>query len=381
VREATLGFRSLEDYSSLTDLHVYGDLLTLYSYRLPNFTSIAEAGRLYNEFSLFERRLLTLYVSYVLAGAGFYDSVFASDDFAEVAEKRLYTTKFSDNDWIEIFDGLPPGEGDILGELNLEPWDWEYENEEGEKLGVVFVEMLLEMCDAESGRSYSPAEVLVRHIGENKDLSQNKRIIIAHPLLSRKEKESFRKTKAELQKLLGEDVFLSTGEFLVRFIPDEKKRAVVEENWKSLRSKLFTSFQSEYPFLAYAINYSRISWAEENLRGARLKCSEGRFDDAIKDAANACEGLLQVLCSKYGVKAEEDAQFYDLQCVLRDFILEDFGENTYNDLDLIREWRNKVVHPSAVKPDDCTTLQVITRAELFFELFKRRILLSMRRRS
>jgi hypothetical protein len=71
----------------------------------------------------------------------------------------------------------------------------------------------------------------------------------------------------------------------------------------------------------------------------------------------------------------------DLQCVLRDFILEDFGENTYNDLDLIREWRNKVVHPSAVKPDDCTTLQVITRAELFFELFKRRILLSMRRRS
>jgi hypothetical protein len=83
-----------DDYSSLTDLHVYGDLLTLYSYRLPGSVSIAEAGRLYNELLLFERRLLTLYVSYVLAAAGFYDSVTAE------VEGR-YTTKFSDKDGLK----------------------------------------------------------------------------------------------------------------------------------------------------------------------------------------------------------------------------------------------------------------------------------------
>jgi HEPN domain-containing protein len=174
--------------------------------------------------------------------------------------------------------------------------------------------------------------------------------------------------------------FLSTGEFVARFIPDERRRAVVEEGWKDLRTKLLASLQSKYPFLTYAIHHSKISWAEEKLRDARLKYNEGRLDDAIKDAANACEGLLQVLRSKYGLKAEERAQFYDLLCILKDSIIEDFEESTYKDLDLIRDWRNKVVHPSAVRPDDCITLQIVTRAELFFELFKRKMLLRAGRR-
>jgi hypothetical protein len=348
------------DYSNLTDLHVYDDLLTFYSYKLPDFVSIAEAGELYNEFSLFERKLLTLYVSYVLSKAGFYDLVIAE------AEER-YTTKLSDNDWIEFFEALPPGELDIL-----EPWYWEYENEKREKLGVFFIEITLIRYDVKSGKSYTPAEVLMNYIIKNKNNEKN--IIIAHPILPRLAKEAFRETKAELQKLLGEDVLFSTREFAALFIPDEKKRAILEENWKYLRTKLLANFQSRFPFLTYAINYSKISWVEEKLKSARLKYHENRFDDAIKDAANACEGLLQILCSKYGINIEEKAQFYDLQCILRNFILDDFGENTYKDLDLIREWRNKVVHPYDIRPDDCITLQIVTRAELFFELFKRKIL-------
>lgn len=114
------------DYSNLTDLHVYDDLLTFYSYKLPDFVSIAEAGELYNEFSLFERKLLTLYVSYVLSKAGFYDLVIAE------AEER-YITKLSDNDWIEFFEALPPSEVNIL-----EPWYWEYENEKKRKTWSIF---------------------------------------------------------------------------------------------------------------------------------------------------------------------------------------------------------------------------------------------------
>jgi len=209
-----------------------------------------------------------------------------------------------------------------------------------------------------------------------KNKNNEKNIIIAHPILPRLAKENFRETKTELQKLLGEDVLFSTREFVALFIPDEKKRAILEENWKYLRTKLLANFQSKFPFLTYAINYSKISWVEEKLKSTRLKYHENRFDDAIKDAANACEGLLQILCSKYGINIDEKAQFYDLQCILRNFILDNFGENTYKDLDLIRERRNKVVHPYDIRPDDCITLQIVTRAELFFELFKRKILTS-----
>jgi hypothetical protein len=164
---------------------------------LPGSVSIAEAGRLYNELLLFERRLLTLYVSYVLAAAGFYDSVTAE------VEGR-YTTKFSDKDWVEILDFLPPSED---SSILWKPWDWEYENERGEKLRVVFVKVLMEEYNAKTGRSYSSAEVLARYVSGNKDSVGKRNIIVAHPLLSRKERKNFIETKEELQKLLGEDVF------------------------------------------------------------------------------------------------------------------------------------------------------------------------------
>ena len=369
-------FGPLRDYSDLMDLHVYGDLLTLYS--MPVYASIAEAGRLYNDFSVFERRILTLYVSYVSAKAGFYASTFASDDFAEECGERLYTTEFSDKEWIENFDLLPPSEGEICwaGGAFVEPWDLLYENRKGEKLGVVFVEMLFRSFNLKTGREKSEAEVLVEYIENNKDLCRSERnIIIAHPWLSRSRKEDFLKTKTELKKLLGRDIFLSTGEFVARFIPEKDRRAIVEENWKDLRAKLLASFQSKYPFLTFAINRQKISDAEAKLRSAMLKYEEGRFEDAIKDAAVACEELLQVLCSKYGLKTQGEVHFYDLQCILRDIIIENFGENTYSDLDMIREWRNRVVHPSAAKPDSCITLQIVRRTNLFFELFKRKTLL------
>ena len=54
--------------------------------------------------------------------------------------------------------------------------------------------------------------------------------------------------------------------------------------------------------------------------------------------------------AKNGIKTEETVQFYDLQCALRDSIIEEFGENAYNDLDMIREWRNEVVHFHITKP-------------------------------
>ena len=359
-----------DDYSELKDLHVYGDILTLYG--LPIYAPVAKAGRLYNELRLLDSRILTLYVSYILAHANFYISILAGDDFAEASGERLYTTKFNNENWIDIFEILPPDEGRIF----FEPWNITYEKQTGEKLGVIFVELLFRSFDFKTGREKNEAEVLVEYISKSDDLRGNEsNIFIAHPRLSKSQKEDFLKTKIEIKKLLGEDVFLSTGEFTARFILDKQKRIIVEENWKDLRAKLLSRFQSKYPFLTYAINLQIITEVEEKLSNAKLKFKEGRFEDAIKDVAIACEGLLRILCSKYGFKIEERAQFYDLQCILKDIIVEEFGENTYNDLSMIREWRNRVVHFSPIKPDEYITLQIVRRANLFFEMFKRKTLL------
>ena len=66
-------------------------------------------------------------------------------------------------------------------------------------------------------------------------------------------------------------------------------------------------------------------------------------------------------------------RFYDLLCNLKEVIIEEFGKDVYNDLDLIREWRNNVLHPPVTKPDAHITLKIITKAELFHELFHKKI--------
>jgi len=152
-------FGLLRDRLALKNLHVYGDLLTLY--HLPVHEPIFEVGRLYNDLYLLTSRLLTLYASYILARAGFYISMFASDDFADVEGEKLYTTKFSDEDWIKNFGLLPPGELDgISGK-----WDLDYVNQRGERIKVIFVEYPLRTPDS------SVAQILTRYISEDGAIS------------------------------------------------------------------------------------------------------------------------------------------------------------------------------------------------------------------
>jgi hypothetical protein len=73
-------------------------------------------------------------------------------------------------------------------------------------------------------------------------------------------------------------------------------------------------------------------------------------------------------------KVAKDLEFYDLQCSLRDVLTEMLGNSVYQDLDFVRTWRNKVVHPGRERPDSIITLQVITKAKLFHELFKKKII-------
>lgn len=66
-------------------------------------------------------------------------------------------------------------------------------------------------------------------------------------------------------------------------------------------------------------------------------------------------------------------EFSDLLCNLKDVITEEFGEDIYNDLNLIRTWRNNVLHPPVIKPNAHIALKIITKAELFHELFHKQI--------
>lgn len=347
----------LDNYSELGNLHVYGDLLGLYS--LPVHATVADVASIFSDIRSLDHRILTVYVSYVMARVGFYQQALARGDFPE----RLYTTEFKDSDWLENL---------ILFEHEMEgyrdKWVMYFENERNERIKIVFVTLLYSHKDPQTGE-YSEATYLLKLIDESAS-----NYIIVHPRLSRKAKNTFIKAKEQMKRIMGKDVVLSTGQFVSRLIPNNDKRQIVEANWDVLREKIVQTLQKKWPILIYSIHNEQLLDVRERLRKSRLKYELGlELEDSIKDAAISCESLLQILNSIFTRKLDKKMEFYDLLCNLKDVIIEEFGKDTYDDLNLIRDWRNKVLHPPVATPDASTTLKIIAKAELFHELFHKKI--------
>ena len=353
------------DHRGLKKLDVYGDLLEFY--KLPVRATIIEVGKLYQELQALETRILTLYTSYVLAHSGFNVEVWTSKDFVEGSGEALYTTEFQDADWIENLDLFEPLE-QVAG--FYPHWEMYYKNGRQERLKIIFVASFMIEIDALTGTELNEVEYLLKKF----DRSCSNYVLI-DPKLSRQNKKAFKQAKEKMKQYEGDDLILSTGEFTVKFIHDNEKRHIIEANWKSLREKIVENLQKKWPILIFSTNAKQLSDVDERIRNSRIKYETNSFEDAIKDAGVACEGLLQILHSVYlSKKTAEKLEFYDLLCALEEVIAGEFGSNIYRDLDFIRTWRNNVVHPGREKPDGTITLQVITRARLFNELFKKKIL-------
>ena len=182
-----------------------------------------------------------------------------------------------------------------------------------------------------------------------------------------------------MKEYTGQEKLLSTGEFVSQILPNKEQRDITERGWVSLRDKLLGHLQEEWPILINALQGERLADVKERMYQSRLKYEMNNLEDAIKDAGVSCESLLQILHSVYGRKElSGEMVYHDFLCTLRDVIIEKFGEDVYKDLDLIREWRNNVVHPPVVKPDETTALRVVRKAELFFELFNKKVLFAPR---
>lgn len=352
--------------SELGKLHVYGDLLKLYT--LPVHEMITKVGELYKELQDLERQLLTVYASYVLAHSNFYVELLTEEDYVEAAGKAEYTTKFTDDDWFEAAckGYFEPNEAEAF----YIDWEMYYKNVQKERLKVIFATDFIQELHARKGKKLDEVQRLLKKF--DKSCSN---YVLVHPKLARQEKKRFIEVKEKMKQTIGQDLVLSTGEFVAKFIPNSDERYIIEENWNFLREKIVENLQKKWPFLIYATYAQQLSDAAEQIRKSRIKYETYYFEDAIKDAGIACESLLQILHSVYvSKKAAKELEFYDLLCALKEVLAEKFGSNIYQDLDFIRIWRNNVVHPGREKPDGAIPLQVITKAKLFHRLFKKKIM-------
>jgi hypothetical protein len=341
---------AMTDYSGLENLPVYGNFLTLYT--LPAGGSIAEVGEICSNLKILDERIFALYVSYVLSKSGYYmaELLDPEADSDGMPDPHFYTTKFKDEDWLELADYIFYAEE----EGDRDKFSITYENDKKEQLRVFFLNMIY------SGDFELPT-----------DFIPNGSYFVIHPRLFKKASESCQDFAETLRQETGCNIVLSTGQLADKFLRDKIKRQLVEANWESLRSKIYAEFQNKWKILVYSLQKDEIDASKSELQKAQQKLDSGiGLEDAALSAGIACEGFLRVLHSTKPNRIKERMSYDEYLCDLTDLLTQEFGEDIVADLNLIREWRNSVAHAPRKIPDTRTTVKIVTRAKLFEKLFE-----------
>jgi HEPN domain-containing protein len=190
---------------------------------------------------------------------------------------------------------------------------------------------------------------------------------IIDPLLFRACKEEINSLKQEIEDKIGKNILYHPSEFLSMLAID---RTEFDAEWSGLRAKALEILKEDYEFLVLYEEKEVIHEAQKDMKEAEIDIEEEKYRDSVGKAGRACEGMLRVLYYAYKKKpAEERASLDSMLNELREEILDDFGDDVFNDLNYIRQWRNAAVHPrpQEIKPE--IAVKVIRKAQLFQELF------------
>ncbi|MHA1872724.1 MAG: HEPN domain-containing protein [Candidatus Heimdallarchaeaceae archaeon] len=192
--------------------------------------------------------------------------------------------------------------------------------------------------------------------------------VIVDPLVykfSQKEIEELKKEVKPATKVL------IIAEFLDLFLSGDK-RAVFNEEWQRTRKNRIKELKEKYPFLSSYQQIWRIKEAKKKLIKAQSLLQESpKKEDlkvAILESAQAVELLLQILFYKKTQKLK-NMSMGELLSQMRYEIMEDYGEDILKDLFLIKEYRNKVAHPSLISVSQEEALKIVKKSQLFVELF------------
>jgi hypothetical protein len=194
--------------------------------------------------------------------------------------------------------------------------------------------------------------------------------IIIDPLLFRTRKEEVNSLKQEIADKMGKDIVYHPSEFLSQLAID---RTDFDAEWSSLHRKAVENLKEEYEFLVLCEENETVHEVQEEMRMAENYIERENYEEAVWRGGKACEGLLHVLYHTYKKKQAEEEGFNSLLTALREEILDDFKEDVFNDLDYIREQRNRADHAKKQKimPEDA--VKVVRKAQLFQELFFRKM--------
>ncbi|WP_456398248.1 HEPN domain-containing protein [Palaeococcus sp. (in: euryarchaeotes)] len=344
---------------------IYGEIPSYLSLRIEDTmynpsTPLIKVARVYEELINTIEGMFRAYIILALWRAGYVDRELYYELISE--EGRQLTLSEIEEFIMDIIESFVSGESSTF---------------EGEYMSIYNPNETITICEIgffmETPMWLSdPDEVvfLSWSTGKPKEKIKEKApdFVIVDPLVykfSQKEIEELKKEVKPTTKVL------TTAEFLDLFLPGDK-RALFNEEWQRIRESRIKELKEKYPFLSSYQQIWRIKEAKKKLTKAQNLLQESPKEEdlkiAISESAQAVELLLQILFYKKTQKLKK-MTMGELLSQMRYEIMEHYGEDILKDLFLIKEYRNKVVHPSLIGVSQEEALKIIRKAQLFAELF------------
>ena len=355
---------------------VYSDVLELFTIKMsdlpPGYSeNVIRIYNLYSDLVSFKDNILEDFVISVLFHAGFRESDFFSGDDDEIDEKikeelsKLATGNFYTGPitFEYLFSAFMFNVNEFMKLSN--PF---------ERVNVHLISGWPNTVDEKVSFGIMEVDALINGLKEKGKPPQGvteMNCVIIDPLLNRLFTEKIKEVKKKVEQKLKLWKVLSPEEFMELFISSDQgdfidlHHRAINEGRKMLEEK--------YPFLLLRYQLSRISKARSDIQRAVRDSNNDEFtqrdlEDILRRALNGVEGLLLAVYSKNVNKNSRPATFRDILNEQRKELLEDYGEDVYDELIYMNEMRNSVSHPNQLDLKTKDMKKVVGRAALFLDL-------------
>jgi len=191
------------------------------------------------------------------------------------------------------------------------------------------------------------------------------RIVIVCPVLWQLYPEHFREAKNFWS---GQVDILPTDEFLFRFIPEDKKDRVLN-SWVKIRDESINYLLERHPSLIEIVNFSKLVQIDMRLKEAESYLRSEKLREAVALAGPATEELLRIVYFILFKKHPEGENKDNIKYLLdktKEFLEEKIGRIVPQDIDYIRQVRNRVSH-TLEEIDGIEAFQTVYRTRCFLE--------------
>lgn len=197
--------------------------------------------------------------------------------------------------------------------------------------------------------------------------------LIIEPTIVRLFKQRVKEVYGKIENRLPEWKTSMAEEFVSDFLRDEFSD--YKDYFKRCRDEAIAKLESAYPFIPMVRELSLISSSRNNILNAVHESeasspSDRDIANIMRDLTLGIEGLLQASHNMlFGAKKNQRIEFNELLSSLRTDIIDDYGEDVWDDLQYLRKLRNSVSHPGDYKVNINDMSKAAARSRLFLKLF------------